>query len=95
MKKCEWEYQGDNEWKSGCGHSTINWNECEGPHEDDQFNFCPYCGGEIECKPTPCEQCANWLKDEKDCFYVNITHSPRCDDFKEQKSTEGSNHEGS
>ena len=84
MKKCEWEYQGYNEWQSGCGHGSINWDECDGPYEDPNIKYCQYCGNEIAYKPMPCEKCGNWLKDEGDCFYGQIPHSPRCDDFKEQ-----------
>ena len=83
MIKCEWEYQGYNGWESGCGHVEINWVESEGPHEHPEIKFCKYCGKEIAYKPMPCKQCDNWLKDEKDCAYAQIPHTPRCDDFKE------------
>ena len=83
MDKCEWEYQGYNEWKSGCGVSSINWCECAGPHEDTSIKYCQYCGKEITYKPMPCEECENWLADENDCFYAQVPKQPRCDDFKE------------
>jgi hypothetical protein len=57
MKKCEWggvviegwymddfNDKDDIVWETGCGQ-TMSFNE--GTIEDNNYRYCPYCGGEI------------------------------------------------
>ena len=41
---CQWKEDGDGIWNTGCGHLFEF--TADGPTEN-QFRFCPYCGGKI------------------------------------------------
>ena len=41
---CQWKEDGDGIWNTGCGHLFEF--TSDGPTEN-QFRFCPYCGGKI------------------------------------------------
>lgn len=41
---CQWKEDGDGIWNTGCGHLFEF--TADGPTENN-FRFCPYCGGKI------------------------------------------------
>jgi hypothetical protein len=45
---CTWEEDIDNNWSTGCDHV---FGFVDGSPEDNEFKFCPYCGGELTAQP--------------------------------------------
>lgn len=43
-KTCEWEVEGEGEWRTACRHI---FNFSDGSLAENGFQFCPFCGGRI------------------------------------------------
>lgn len=76
---CKWSYQGYGEFTSGCGISTINWED--NPAEDKTRKFCEFCGNQIEYENL-CETCEHYKNG--DCEEFIPTPSFWCDDWKDK-----------
>lgn len=58
MKTCTWTCNLDAFWDTECGEAF--WFSTDGP-TDNQFRYCPYCGGELV--QAALVQAKTWLED--------------------------------